>query len=250
MTSRVFISADHGLSLIYFLQSEVISTLLHAGVEVVLFTDDEARPAIEERFHRPGIIFEGLRLNECERYFQTVDPFIQRSLQMLRWVGGSKRINVTAMEGNYQLLAGGFTGTGRFALPLLRIMIWLMRRSSLLRRLVVRIQQHYNPKIYKDLFEKYQPDLVVARTPGWRMDRYLLREAAARGVRTVATIVGWDNPSSYSLKGAPVDYITCWSELQKEELVLGSDWDPKRVNISGIPSYDGYFLRSWLIPRD
>jgi hypothetical protein len=66
----------------------------------------------------------------------------------------------------------------------------------------------------------------------------------------VATIVGWDNPSSYSLKGAPVDYITCWSELQKEELVLGSDWDPKRVNISGIPSYDGYFLHSWLIPRD
>ena len=47
-----------------------------------------------------------------------------------------------------------------------------------------------------------------------------------------------------------MDYITCWSEIQKEELVLGSDWDPQRVNISGIPAYDGYFLRSWLIPRD
>jgi hypothetical protein len=154
------------------------------------------------------------------------------------------------MEGNYHLLAGGFTGAGRYALPLLRILIWLMRRSHLLRRLVVRAQQHYNPQIYKDLFEKYQPELVIARTPGWRMDRYLLREAAARGIRTVATIVGWDNPSSYNLNGALVDYITCWSELQKEELVLGSDWDPKRVNISGIPSYDGYFLRSWLIPRE
>ena len=250
MSKRVFISADHGLSLIYFLQSEVISTLLNAGVEVVLFTDDEARAAIEERFQRPGIIFEGLRLAECERYFQTVNPFIQRSLQMLRWVGGSKRINVTAMEGNYKLLAGGFTSSGRYALPLLRILIWFMRRSRLFRQFVVGLQQHYNPEIYKDLFEKYQPDLVVARTPGWRMDRYLLREAAARGVRTVATIVGWDNPSSYSLNGAPMDYITCWSELQKEELVLGSDWNPKRVNISGIPSYDGYFLRSWLIPRD
>ena len=250
MTKRVFISADHGLSLIYFLQSEVVSTLLKAGVEVVLFTDDEARPAIQARFQHPGIIFEGLRLKECEQYFQTVDPFIQRSLQMLRWAGGSKRINVTAMEGNYHLLAEGFTGGGRYALPLLRILIWLMRRSRILRRLVVRAQQHYNPEIYKDLFDKYQPDLVVARTPGWRMDRYLLREAAARGVRTVATIVGWDNPSSYSLNGAPVDTITCWSELQKEELVLGSDWDPKQVNISGIPSYDGYFLRSWLIPRD
>jgi hypothetical protein len=250
MTKRVFISADHGLSVIYFLQSEVISTLLKAGVEVILFTDDEARPAIEERFQQPGIIFEGLRLKECERYFQTVDPFVQRCLQMLRWVGGSKRINVTAMEGNYHLLAGGFTGAGRYALPFLRILIWLMRRSRFLRQLVVRTQQHYNPEIYKDLFDKYQPDLVVARTPGWRMDRYLLREAAARGVRNVAAIVGWDNPSSYSLNGAPMDTITCWSEFQKEELVLGSDWDPKRVNISGIPSYDGYFLRSWLIPRD
>ena len=250
MTKRVFISADHGLSLIYFLQSEVIPTLLNAGVEVVLFTDDEARTAIEQRFHHPGILFEGLRLHECERYFQTVDPFIQRSLQLLRWVGGSKRINVTAMDGNYHLLAGGFTGRGRYALPFLRILIWLMRRSRLLRQLVVRLQQHYNPQIYKDLFDKYQPDLVVARTPGWRMDRYLLREAAARRVPTVATIVGWDNPSSYSLNGAPMDTIVCWSELQKEELVLGSDWDPKRVNISGIPSYDGYFLRSWLIPRD
>ena len=250
MTKCVFISADHGLSVIYFLQSDVVSTLLKDGVEVVLFTDDEARPAIEERFHQPGIIFEGLRLKECERYFQTVNPFIQRSLQMLRWVGGSNRINVTAMDGNYHLLAGGFTGGGRFALPFLRALIWLMRRSSLLRRLVVRVQQHYNPQIYKDLFDKYQPDLVVARTPGWRVDRYLLREAAGRGIRTAATIVGWDNPSSYSLCGAPMDAITCWSELQKEELVLGSDWDPKRVKISGIPSYDGYFLRSWLIPRD
>ena len=34
--------ADHGLALIYFLQSDIIFTLLNAGVEVVLFTDDGA----------------------------------------------------------------------------------------------------------------------------------------------------------------------------------------------------------------
>jgi CDP-glycerol glycerophosphotransferase (TagB/SpsB family) len=250
MTKRVFIIADHGLSLIYFLQSDVVPTLLKAGAEIILFTDDDARQAIEERFRQPGLTFEGLRLEQCERYFQSVNPFLQRCLQMLRWVGGSKRINVTAMDGNYHLLAIGFTGRGRFALPFLRALIWLMRRSRLLRRLVVRAQQRYNPEIYKDLFDRYQPDLVIARTPGWRMDRYLLREAAARGIRTVATIVGWDNPSSYNLNGAPVDYITCWSEIQKEEFVLGSDWDPARVHIGGVPAYDGYFKREWLIPRD
>ncbi len=250
MTKRIFIIADHGLALIYFLQSDVISTLLNAGVEVVFFTDDESLPAIEARFQQPGLIFEGIRTKECERYFQTVDPFLQRCLQMLRWVGGSKGINITALDGNYHLQAKSFTGRGRFALPILRGIIWLMRRSRLLRRLIVRSQNRYTPHIYANLFEKYQPDLVVARTPGWRTDRYILRAAARRGIRTAAVTVGWDNPSSYAMNGAPVDYITCWSEIQKEELVLGSDWRPARVHIGGVPAYDGYFRREWLIPRE
>jgi len=250
MTKRVFIVSDHGLALIYYLQSDILSMLLKAGIEVILFTDEESIPALQDRFGQPGLQFEGMRLKECEKYFKTVDPFFQRCLQMLRWVGGSKRINVTAMEGNFQLQAKGFSGRGRYTLPVLRGIIWLMRRSRFMRRLIVRQQQRYTPSIYADLFEKYRPDLVISRTPGWRMDRYLLREAASRGIRTVATIVGWDNPSSYNLNGAPVDYITCWSEIQKEELVLGSDWDPARVYIGGIPAYDGYFRREWLIPRE
>lgn len=30
--------------------------------------------------------------------------------------------------------------------------------------------------------------------------------------------------------------------------MLGADWKAPRVNIDGIPSYDGYFRREWLIP--
>jgi hypothetical protein len=249
MTKRMFIAADHGLALIYFLQSDIIPLLLKSGLEVIFLTDDDACKAIEERFHQPGLVFEGIRTKECEHYFQTVDPFIQRCLQLLRWVGGSNRINTIALDGNYHLQAKGFTGRGRFALPVLRAIIWLMRRSKSLRCWIVRAQDHYTPSIYEDLFIKYQPDLVVARTPGWRTDRYILREAAYRGIPTAAVTVGWDNPSSYAMNGARVDYITCWSEIQKKEFVLGSDWDPRRVFINGVPAYDGYFTRRWLIPR-
>ena len=38
MTKRIFISADHGMAIIYFLQSDVIPTLLNAGVDVILPT--------------------------------------------------------------------------------------------------------------------------------------------------------------------------------------------------------------------
>jgi CDP-glycerol glycerophosphotransferase (TagB/SpsB family) len=66
----------------------------------------------------------------------------------------------------------------------------------------------------------------------------------------MTVIVGWDNSSSYNVSGADVQWATCWSQLQKDELVYGSDWNPERVNIGGIPSYDGYFRKQWLMPRD
>ena len=40
MGKRIFISADHGLAVIYFLQSDLVPSLLNAGVEIVILTDD------------------------------------------------------------------------------------------------------------------------------------------------------------------------------------------------------------------
>ena len=37
---RALISADHGLAIVYFLQTEVVPRLLQAGVEVKLLTED------------------------------------------------------------------------------------------------------------------------------------------------------------------------------------------------------------------
>jgi CDP-glycerol glycerophosphotransferase (TagB/SpsB family) len=250
MSKRIFISADHGLALIYFLQSDLIRTLLDHGIEIIMLTDDGARAAIEERFKQKGIIFEGLRLNLCKQYSETVASRRQRWLYVLRWVGGSKRVNVKAIDGNYHLITRGIEGHTRFMIPIINVIVWLMRRFKLIRRMIVDYQNRFTPEIYSDLFDKYQPDLVLASSPGWRMDRYLLREAAGRNIPTAAVIIGWDNPSSYRLNGAPVGNVTCWSEIQKEELISGADWDPENVQISGIPSYDGYFRRTWLMPRD
>jgi hypothetical protein len=131
------------------------------------------------------------------------------------------------------------------------LLILILRTFAFARKFLVRMQNRFipRPNLYADLFASYRPDLVIASTAGWRMDRYLLREAKRHGVPTMAAIVGWDNPSSYSIPGAPIDYATCWSQRQKDELVYGSDWEPGRVHIGGIPSYDGYFRKQWLLPR-
>ena len=132
----------------------------------------------------------------------------------------------------------------------MRGLIFLMRRSRPLRGAIRKAQNKFNPGIYAKLFEKYSPDMVIAATPGWRLDRYLLREAVNKDIKTTSVIVGWDNSSSYSLPGAPVDYAICWSEIQKAEMVTGADWHPERVMVGGIPSYDGYIQGKWLIPKD
>ncbi len=249
-TKRVFISADHGLAIVYFLQSDVVPDLLKAGVEVVLLTDDGLKDQIERRFGQPGLVVEGLRLKEAHRYAETVDPSAQWWLNFLRRVGGSKRINVEAMDSHVWQVQDEAVGRRKTVMPAMRGAVGVLRRSKAARQLLLKQQMRYTPELYTDLFERYQPDLVVASTPGWRLDRFLLRQAVQRGVPTAAVIVGWDNPSSYSIPGAPVDWVNCWSNIQKEELILGSDWDPARINVGGIPSYDGYFRKQWLMPRD
>lgn len=250
MGKRVFISADHGLAIVYFLQSDIVPTLIESDVEVFLLTDDAIRDQIEQRFGRPGLVIEGLRLNQAHTYFQKVDNSAQWWLDFLRRAGASNRINLQAVDSHINQVEAEAHARRKKLFPLMKGVVWILRHSRFARQALVRSQNRYTPRIYQGLFERYQPDLVIASTPGWRWDRYLLREAAAQGIPTGAVIVGWDNTSSYSLPGAPVDWITCWSEIQKEELVLGSDWLPRDINISGIPSYDGYFRHEWMMPRD
>jgi len=247
---RIFISADHGLAVVYFLQTDVLPFLLAGGVEVVLLTDDGLVEQIQRRFGQPGLTVEGLRLRQARHYFENHDHSLQYWLHFLRWMGGSRRINTNAMDGHLRQMQHETSRRGKLLMPFIRAATALLRNSAPARRALIGLQMRYTPQFYRDLFEKYQPSLVVASTPGWRLDRYLLREAAQRGVRTATAIIGWDNPSSYRLPGAPVDYATCWSEIQKEELVLGSDWQPERVNIGGIPTYDSYFRKQWQMSRE
>ena len=250
MSKRVFISMDHGLAVIYFLQSDVVPELIRQGVEVVVLTDDSLMEKIQERFGQPGLTVEGLRIKAAEEYYKTHQNTLQFWVMFLRRSGASKKINLEAVTSYVRQVGVEAEGLRRVAFPLMRPVVWLMQHSQSMRRWLVKFQRRFNPNLYADLFEKYQPDLVLTSTPGWRIDRYLLREAAAKGIPTASVIVGWDNSSSYSLPGADMDWITCWSEKQKEELTQGSDWDPAQVMIGGIPSYDGYINGRWLVDRE
>jgi hypothetical protein len=246
---RVWISADHGMAIIYFLQSGLISTLQDKGVEVVLLTDDSLVDKLKSSFSRKGMLVEGLLFPQAREY-ENFQREWQWWLNFIRRVGGSAKINTAAQDSYIRQVAVEESNRRRMFMPLAWIIIAFMRVSKPVRGLIRRLQVRYSPSYYDALFNRLPPDLVIASTPGWRYDRYLLRAARRRGIPTAAAIVGWDPPSSYGLPGADVDYISCWSENQKKELVNGSDWLPEQVNVGGVPAYDGYFQKRWIIPRD
>jgi hypothetical protein len=251
MSKTVLISADHGMAIIYFLQSDVVDTLLKNNVRVVLLTDDEIVSHIASQFNKNGLIIDGLKLGQANQYYKNVENRTQWLLGYLRRVGGSWRVNNEAQDSHIYEVWKENSNKFRFGVLVpAYLATLLLRSSSAARKWLVKAQSKFIPGLYSDLFEKYKPDLVIASTPGWRIDRYLLREAAQQNIETMTMIVGWDNPSSYAIPGASVQWANCWSAEQKRELVEGSDWQADRVHIGGIPSYDGYFQKKWLMSKE
>ena len=252
--TRVFISADHGLAIVYFLQSDVVPTLLQAGVEVVLLTDDGLKEQITRRFGQPGLTIEGLRLKQARAVFrEQVNPTAQWWLHFLRRMGGSNRINVEAlMDGHMRQMAGEASPRRRMLLPADPAGD---RRCCAARRRCAagssRPRTASAPTCTPTCSSTTSRTWSSPARPAGAWTASCCAQAARRGVKTRRGHRRVGQPSSsYRLPGAPVDWINCWSEIQKEELVLGSDWSPERVHIGGIPSYDGYFRKQWLMPRE
>ena len=256
MSKKVFfISLDHGLAVFYFLQSEIVPTLLDAGVDVILLTEDNSTEQLQyaadisQWFSRPGVSVVGLRLDKIQTYQQHVNPSRQWWLDFLRRAGSAGNTNLAVVDGYIQQVKFESSGRRRQIFPLMEGLARLIRHSRPARKMLRSYQNRYTPGIYTDLFDRYHPSLVIAGSPGFRQDRFLLREAKAHHVPTAAAIISWDSSSSYGLPGAPVDWITCWSEIQKRELMGGADWISERVNVGGMPPYDNYLKNSWVLPR-
>ncbi len=251
----VFISADHGLAVYYFLQSDIIPILMEVGVQVVVLTEDNSKEQIAHQLNitsqnyssNPSL--EGLRMEQVQAYQRRVSPTIQWWLDFLRRAGAAGNTNLAVVDSYIEQVRFEAHGRRRQIFPIMAGIAQAMRRLHPARQALRGYQRHFTPPIYADLFEKYHPSLVIAGSPGFRQDRFLLREAAARKILSAAAMISWDSSSSYGLPGAPVDWMTCWSDIQKRELIGGADWPAERVNVGGMPPYDNYLRRTWVMPR-
>jgi hypothetical protein len=246
----IFIVLDHGLGLAYFLETELTRKLVDAGVRVVFLVTDAMLAQVKDSFQHPNVIFESMRDTQVLAYQKQNRPGIQELMDYVRRTSADRSIPLTYVDTHRQRKEYEAEGRRRWVLKALRPAIWLLRRSKAARKHFRKdLDMMFTPRLYADLFDQYRPDLVVSDTAGWRLDQYLLREAVRRGIPTSTVIIGWDNPSSQGLPGAFVDTVNVWSGVHEWELTAGVDWPADKVHVGGMPLYDGYISRKWVIPR-
>lgn len=246
------IYVDHGLMLGYYLYTGLAEKLTAKGVRLVFLVQDELIERLREENAANNLLrFESSREARTLEYQQNHRPAAQQMFEYVRGASMSPRIPLTYVDTHRQRKEYGATGRWKTALISMRPLIFLLRSSKIARTAFRKLQNKlFTPSIFSDLFDRYKPDVVISSTAGWRLDRYLLREAKKQGIPTAMTVIGWDNPSCFGLPGADVDYANVWSKVHVWELNEGLDWPKDKIHVGGMPLYDGYLKDIWLLPRD
>jgi hypothetical protein len=247
----VFIVIEHGLSLAYFLYTDLYKIMMDGGVRLVMLVQDELLPKLREDYKDvSNLEFESLREKEASAYHKGYHFRLQEILEYIRGSSTDRRIPLTYVDTNRKRKIFEARSRWRYALIAAQPFIYILRYSKLARRAFLWLQKKlFTSAIYSDLLEKYKPDLVISDAAGWRLDRYLLREVNRQGIKTATAIVGWDNPSSNGLVGASVEYVNVWSDIHVWEMNVGLDWPMEKIHVGGMPLYDNYLLGKWVLPR-
>ena len=92
------------------------------------------------------------------------------------------------------------------------------------------------------LIRSNNPDLILTTSLGtFSFDEYVLRVANKLGIKSITSILSWDNTTTRGYPGALPNYIFGWTNIMKKELIEFSDCKKKNIDVAGIPHFDNYF---------
>ncbi len=248
----IMLFADHGLTLANFLLTDLARFITDHDARIVMLVPDELIPRLRQDFaSNPQLIFESSRAPQALEYQHAYRPGMQDMVEVVRKASLDPKVPLTYVD--HHLHRKEFEASGSQSLLLLvaRWAINLLRSNPKARARFINLQHSwFTSNIYGNLLDRYKPDLVLAPTAGWGLDRFILREAYQRHIPTGMVADAWDSPSTNGLPGAHVKYASVWSDVQKWELTAGMGWPAGNVYVGGFALYDGYLQKKWIIPKE
>ena len=251
--STIFLVMTHGFAVRYLLQTDILPTLLEGGARVVIFSPNAESGHLEAKYGGPQVAVEKLRTQDgkdfllnsrAQVWLSSVRHFVLNGhfpLDSLDDLWAMHRLGRPAKTTKDKLRNLVFDG-----------LVHALRRSKKLRGMTLDYEcSHFIGDFHSELFDRYQPDLVVTTSLGYfRDDGFIMREAAKRGVPTASVILSWDNTTTWGMAGARPDWVIAQNEAMREELINLHDMAPEKIFVEGVAYFDHYFHPEKLPSRE
>jgi hypothetical protein len=233
----IFIILDAGTAIRNILRTDVFRILQEQDwLRIVIFspvTDEEFRA----EFERPNVVVEPLQQWKPNPLVKTL-----RSLRKDVWGEQFKLARFNEKR----------TKKTRFLSAFVTSVLLHRAEPAKIRRAVKRLERYetkFTPSLGDGYFAKYQPDLVFYTTL-YSRDLCLEIGARQRGIKSVAFILSWDNPTTKGPFPIRPDRAVLWNSILQQELTRYHGYKPEELCVAGVPQFDIYTQRDKFLSRD
>jgi hypothetical protein len=247
--SVALIPVSQHFSIRYFLLSGILRNLSHdLDCTLVLGWED---PKLERDLRRMGF--------SCVRMPQFRPQPVYRQLR--RWVNAAwesdmrsptpaiDRRRVRAMESS---LRGRLflmrTGCRRRLAACAASPFWMRRALEHLEKRYFESETNWTD--FARLIRNVNPEVIISATPFITEEAVLCRVGKAFGVKTIATVLSFDNLTSRGRWELTFDHYGVWNRFMRDEVMRIYRVPGEQVTVTGAPQFDFYAQPDILYPRE
>jgi len=232
---RVLAAVTYGLSVRYLLCTGVLERLAdHAEIVVGLGWDD---PDLVAELDRRGL--RSIRLPDAHldhsyrRLRRQLDLVHQRRLRSPTTAIQRRQSDAVVPDRTIRIL-------GRFRRMRDALAVRVPGAATRIEATEAdALERGTNLDAFRHLLETTDVDLVVSVTPYHEQDTLLLLAAATGGVRSVTSVISFDNPTARRRFAVVSERILVWNRHNRDELLRSyPGLDPERISIIGAPQFD------------
>ena len=243
-SKTIFISTYRNVSIRYILNSELFETLVkNKNIRIIIFVKKQHLEYCKNTFNYDNVIFENVYFEEL---FIKLRSYVCTFFNLYRLITFPKN----KLQKNETIDIFTLTYEKEWVNSIKRRIIFKVinffsiigRNSKLFRRLMIKLESLLSRgSIYKSLFKKYKPDLLIVSSIGHMIDVFIMNQAKINKTKILTIFHNWDGPTTKGYKSSNIDYAVSWNEIMSDEIENYLDIPKRNIFLGGAVNYESYF---------
>lgn len=233
----IFITISRGGTARNILQTDTFKILKVSGHRIVVLTPAYKDERFLKEFRANNVYFENL----IEPKWTVFDGFLVGWHKALVYNSSTKKRD---LYGIYDPKEGSFL---KYVLK--KFLFWPLSKTRFLKDFFRWLDGLVRKDIYfGDVFDRYKPDLVFSTSIMEDADAFVIKQARARGIKTIGMPKTWDNTSKMLFRTKTDKMIVC-GRFSKDEAMRFQNYKPEDITMCGIPQFDFYKNPEYLLTK-